>query len=88
MGDRSWSYNDVTPIFKRMESCAGEGDEAFRGREGALRVTNLEPRDPLVATIIKAAGQVGIRHNPDYNGVSRKSMPPAGYASSGSQTGL
>jgi hypothetical protein len=25
---------------------AGEGDDAFRGREGPLRVTNPEPHDP------------------------------------------
>jgi len=41
----------VLPFFKRMESYAGEGDDAFRGREGPLRVTNPEPRDPLFATI-------------------------------------
>ena len=29
--------------FKRMESYAGEGDDAFRGREGPLHVTNPEP---------------------------------------------
>ena len=74
MGNRGWSYNDVLPIFKRMESYAGEGDDAFRGREGPLRVTNPEPRDPLFATIIKAAGQVGIRHNPDYNGASQEGI--------------
>src|SRR6201998_4271607 len=71
MGNRGWSYTDVLPFFKRMESYAGEGDDAFRGREGPLRVTNPEPRDPLFATIIKAAAQVGIRHNPDYNGASQ-----------------
>jgi choline dehydrogenase len=74
MGNRGWSYNDVLPIFRRMESYAGEGDDAFRGREGPLRVTNPEPRDPLFATIIKAAGQVGIRHNPDYNGASQEGI--------------
>jgi choline dehydrogenase len=74
MGNRGWSYNDVLPIFKRMESYAGEGDDAFRGRDGPLRVTNPEPRDPLFATIIKAAGQVGIRHNPDYNGASQEGI--------------
>ena len=74
MGNRGWSYNDVLPIFKRMESYAGEGNDAFRGREGPLRVTNPEPRDPLFATIIKAAGQVGIRHNPDYNGASQEGI--------------
>ena len=76
-----WSYNDVLPIFKRMESYAGEGDEAFRGREGSLRVPNLEPRDPLVATIIKAVGQVGIRHNPDYSAAIRKSIAIRRHAS-------
>ena len=30
-----------------------------------------QPRDPLFATLIEAAGQVGIRHNPDYNGASQ-----------------
>jgi choline dehydrogenase len=74
MGNRGWSYHDVLPIFRRMESYAGAGDDAFRGREGPLRVTDPEPRDPLFATIIKAAGQVGIRHNPDYNGASQEGM--------------
>ncbi len=47
MGNRGWSYAEVLPFFKRMESYAGEGDDAFRGREGSLRVTNPEPRDPF-----------------------------------------
>ena len=68
MGNRGWSYRDVLPFFKRMESFEGNGDEAFRGRDGPLRVTNPEPRDPLFAALIKAAGEVGIAHNPDYNG--------------------
>ena len=55
-----------------MESYAGDGDDALRGREGPLRVTNPEPRDPLFPTIIEAAVQVGIRHNPDYNGASQE----------------
>ena len=58
----------MLPFFKRMESYEGGGDDAFRGREGPLRVTNPEPRDPLYKALIKAAGEVGIRHNPDYNG--------------------
>jgi choline dehydrogenase len=74
LGNRGWSYTDVLPFFKRMESYAGEGDDAFRGREGPLRVTNPEPRDPLFATIIKAAAQVGIQHNPDYNGASQEGI--------------
>jgi choline dehydrogenase len=74
MGNRGWSYADVLPFFKRMESYAGGGDDALRGREGPLRVTNPEPRDPFFATIIKAAGEVGIPHNPDYNGASQEGI--------------
>jgi choline dehydrogenase len=68
MGNRGWSYKDVLPYFKRMESYLGGGDDAYRGREGPLRVTNPEPRDPLYVALIKAAGEIGIPHNPDYNG--------------------
>src|ERR1700682_1557985 len=71
LGNRGWSYAEILPFFKRMESYAGEGEDGFRGRQGPLRVTNPEPRDPLFATIIKAAAEVGIRHNPDYNGASQ-----------------
>jgi choline dehydrogenase len=74
MGNRGWSYADVLPFFKRMESYAGAGDDDFRGRDGPLRVTNPEPRDPLFGTLIEAAAQIGIRHNPDYNGASQEGI--------------
>ena len=70
MGNHGWSYADVLPYFKRMESYDG-GDDAFRGRGGPLRVTNPEPRDKLFAALIKAAGEIGIVHNPDYNGATQ-----------------
>jgi choline dehydrogenase len=68
MGNQGWSYEDVLPFFKRMERYEGGGDDAFRGREGPLRVTDPKPSDALYAALIEAAGQVGIAHNPDYNG--------------------
>ena len=67
LGNRGWSYADVLPFFKRMERY-DEGDDAFRGRDGPLRVTNPPPTAPLLAALIEAAGQCGIAHNPDYNG--------------------
>src|SRR5579863_501243 len=74
MGNQGWSYEAVLPFFKRMESYSGGGDDAFRGRQGPLRVTNPEPRDPIFATIIKAAAEVGIPHNPDYNGARQEGI--------------
>jgi choline dehydrogenase len=56
MGNRGWSYADVLPFFKRMERYEGGGDDAFRGRDGPLRVTHPKPRGPLHAALIEAAG--------------------------------
>ncbi|MGK0170142.1 MAG: choline dehydrogenase [Gammaproteobacteria bacterium] len=69
MGNHGWSYRDVLPFFKRMEAYSdSEGEDAFRGRDGPLKVTNPAPTDPLLATVVKAAAQLGIPYNPDYNG--------------------
>ncbi|MEQ9641528.1 MAG: GMC family oxidoreductase N-terminal domain-containing protein [Alphaproteobacteria bacterium] len=71
MGNRGWSYADVLPLFKRMERYEADGDDEFRGRDGPLRITNPSHADPVFATVIAAAGQVGIPHNPDYNGADQ-----------------
>ncbi|MBX9700816.1 MAG: GMC family oxidoreductase N-terminal domain-containing protein [Acetobacteraceae bacterium] len=69
MGNRGWSYAEVLPFFKRMERWEGPGGDAeFRGTDGPLRVTNPQPTDKLLKVVVEAAGQVGIRYNPDYNG--------------------
>jgi choline dehydrogenase len=70
MGNQGWSYDDVLPLFKRMESYEG-GDDTFRGHDGPIRVTNPPPRLPIFTALIAAAGQVGIPHNLDYNGASQ-----------------
>jgi len=74
MGNRGWSYAEVLPFFKRMETYEGGGDDRFRGRNGPLRVTNPPPAEPIFRALIEAAGQVGIPHNPDYNGASQEGI--------------
>ena len=67
MGNRGWSYSDVLPFFKRLESYEG-GEDEFRGGDGPIRVTNPDERGPLYDALIAAAGQIGVPHNKDYNG--------------------
>lgn len=74
MGNQGWSYEEVLPFFKRMESYEGGGDDRYRGREGPLRVTDPPPREPIFQALIAAAAQVGIPHNPDYNGASQEGI--------------
>jgi choline dehydrogenase len=71
MGNYGWSYQDVLPLFKRMETYRGGGDDQFRGRNGPIIVNDPVSTDEIFARIIQAAGQVGIRHNPDYNGAQQ-----------------
>ena len=74
LGNRGWSYQDVLPIFKRMERFDGGSDE-FRGRDGALRVTHT-PRHkvPLLEKMIAAAERMGLPFNPDQNGETQEGI--------------
>ncbi len=71
LGNRGWSYREVLPIFRDMESYQGEGDDEYRGRNGPLKVTENIESGPIYDALIKAAGEVGIRYTKDYNGASQ-----------------
>ena len=45
-GNQGWGYADVLPYFRRTERRIGPGEETYRGREGQIRVTDLEWRHP------------------------------------------
>ncbi|MDX2156874.1 MAG: GMC family oxidoreductase N-terminal domain-containing protein [Hyphomicrobiaceae bacterium] len=74
LGNRGWSYQDVLPIFKRMERYDG-GSDAYRGRDGLLRVTDT-PRHkvPLLEKMIEAAERIGLPFNPDLNGETQEGI--------------
>jgi choline dehydrogenase len=74
LGNRGWSFQDVLPIFKRMERFEGGSDE-FRGRDGILPVTHT-PRHkvPLLEKIIEAAEKMGLPYNPDQNGATQEGV--------------
>ncbi len=74
LGNRGWSFQDVLPIFKRMERFEGGSDE-FRGRNGILPVTHT-PRNkvPLLEKMIAAAEKMGLPYNPDQNGASQEGI--------------
>jgi choline dehydrogenase len=73
LGNRGWSYQDVLPIFKAMEDFPG-GDGAYRGRGGPLKVSDIHESGPLYDSLVKAAGTVGIKPNPDYNGPEQEGI--------------
>ena len=66
LGNRGWSWQDVLPVFKGIESYRGGADE-LRGRGGPLKVTDSDESGPLYDSLFAAAESIGIPRNPDYN---------------------
>ena len=75
-GNDGWGYRDVLPYFMRSERRIGMGDDNFRGRNGALPITDTDWRHVLCEAFIQGAGEFGIPRNPDYNGAQQEG---AGY---------
>ena len=64
----------MLPYFRRSEQRIGEGDDTYRGREGKVRVTDMDWRHPLCEAFIEGATQLGIPRNPDYNGATQEGI--------------
>jgi choline dehydrogenase len=70
LGNPGWSFADVLPYFKSMERRVG-GDDAYRGRQGKLPVSDIDWIHPLCEAFIAGAQEFGMPRNPDYNGASQ-----------------
>jgi choline dehydrogenase len=66
MGARGWSWQDVAPVFDRIEDFETRGAQG-RGNGGPLHVSIVPDQNPLYDALFKAAAEAGYRVNPDYN---------------------
>lgn len=79
MGASGWSYADVLPYYKRMETWdpAGHGgDASWRGSDGPLHVTRGKRDNPLVQAFVQAGRQAGYQLTDDYNGQKQEGFGP------------
>lgn len=76
MGCRGWSFDDVLPYLKKMESSEVGSDE-YRGREGPMKVTEAAKITPFYDLFIESAVSVGIPCNPDYSGAAQEGVAMA-----------
>jgi choline dehydrogenase len=74
-GAAGWSYEDVLPYFKRMETWHG-GASALRGTDGPLHVTRGKRKNPLFNAFVEAGQQAGWPYTPDYNGEQQEGFGP------------
>ncbi|MBT4645751.1 MAG: choline dehydrogenase, partial [Pelagibacteraceae bacterium] len=64
-----WSYKNVLPYFKKLETWSG-GENLYRGGRGPLKVnrSRIDDNFPLFKSLIKAAAEAGIETFEDSNG--------------------
>ena len=73
LGNRGWSFDDLLPLFRRMEDFEG-GEDDLRATGGPLHVSVSPDESPLYDALFEAGAQVGLPRNPDYNGASQEGM--------------
>jgi choline dehydrogenase len=74
MGARGWSWQEVAPIFTRIECYESGNGLNGRGTTGLLRVTEVPDQNPLYDGLFKAAIAAGFKVNRDYNGEDQEGV--------------
>ncbi len=67
MGCRGWSWQDVAPLFTRIETFVDGDGSNGRGTSGPLKVSTVPDQNPLYDALFAAAKAAGFKLNPDYN---------------------
>ena len=75
-GAQGWSYADVLPYFRRMETWHGGAPNEFRGSDGPLHVTRGPRTNPLFHAFVEAGQQAGYEVTGDYNGQQQEGFGP------------
>jgi choline dehydrogenase len=66
LGAKGWSYNDVLPYFKKIESYSG-GENQYHGAFGEIGVSDLRNKNVSCEAWVEAANQFGLPRNADFN---------------------
>jgi choline dehydrogenase-like flavoprotein len=75
MGAAGWCWNDVLPVFKKIENNE-RGANEWRGVGGPINVADLRSPNPFQKLFIEAARQAGLPPNPDFNGATQEGVGP------------
>ncbi|HAW48107.1 MAG TPA: choline dehydrogenase [Roseovarius sp.] len=78
-GAEGWSYADVLPYFRRMETWhdgGHGGDTYWRGKTGPLHVSRGPRKNPLFRAFVEAGQQAGYQTTDDYNGEQQEGFGP------------
>lgn len=67
LGNEGWGFEDVLPFFKKSENNERLNDR-FHGTGGPMNVTEQASHNELSKAYVRAAQELGLEYNPDFNG--------------------
>ena len=73
-GATGWAWQDVLPVFKRMERNSRQLDDTQHGRNGPMHVEDQASPHPLTHHFIEAGRELQVRHNQDFNGSTQEGL--------------
>lgn len=82
LGNEGWSYDDVLPYFKKLETFQPDGEEGYHGEDGPVMVTRPGIDNPLAKAFRDAAVAAGVPYNEDPSGSVREGVFPADVTAS------
>jgi len=85
LGAPGWSWADVLPYFRRIESNPNFADDQLHGAHGPVSVSSIPAKHELIEAAIAAAGRLGVPANVDFNGARQEG---AGYYQLTTRNGL
>jgi choline dehydrogenase-like flavoprotein len=68
LGCTGWGWQDVLPVFKRLERNQLNQTPAFHGFDGELHVTAPRDPNPVSQMFVQSGINHGLPHNADFNG--------------------
>jgi choline dehydrogenase-like flavoprotein len=71
LGCAGWSYDEVLPIFKRMEANQVGQSAEYHGFDGELQVSKQQDPNPVAKLFVAAGTAAGLPENTDFNGPSQ-----------------
>ncbi|MES0827037.1 choline dehydrogenase [Ruegeria sp. SCP11] len=66
-GAHGWSYSEVLPYFKRLETRV-DGNSEYQGHEGRIRASTMGSDNPLTQAFLRAGQEAGYCRTDDVNG--------------------
>ncbi|THF65209.1 GMC family oxidoreductase [Pseudothauera rhizosphaerae] len=72
-GNPGWAWKDVLPYFRRAEANV-RGEDEWHGGNGPVHVDDIGERHPLMDAIAAGARELGVAHNPDFNGAAQQGV--------------